>query len=79
MCSRFSTTGRERAVPHSQKSRSDSLEIDHPKCDACGSQMWLRKISKDGSGDETRMFECPVCEISTGECDHLDRGIKAAK
>ena len=53
-------------MPHTQKSRSDSPDIERPTCATCGSQMWLRQVARDGPGTEARVFECPVCEVSTG-------------
>jgi hypothetical protein len=54
-------------VTNIQKSESQSDRIDHPECNRCGTKMWLARISPDVAGKEYRMFECPVCEISTGE------------
>jgi len=56
-------------MPHIRQTRTDSAEIERPICAVCGSQMWLRKITKNTSDTEARLFECPVCEVSTGECD----------
>ena len=48
-------------------SAANALKIDRPTCARCGSSMWLLKISQDGVGTEFRKFECPVCEVSTGD------------
>lgn len=38
--------------------------------------MWLAKVRPDGPGKELRKYECPVCEVSTGESDLQERGSK---
>ncbi|MBS0533533.1 MAG: hypothetical protein JSR72_05715 [Proteobacteria bacterium] len=41
-------------------------DIDRPTCRDCGSRMWLSRVSAPVQGRELRTFECPVCEVSTG-------------
>lgn len=41
-------------------------DIDRPTCQACGSRMWMSRVSHPVDGRECRTFECPVCEVSTG-------------
>jgi len=41
-------------------------------------KMWLALIESDGQGKERRTFSCPVCEISNGESNLLQRGTRMA-
>ena len=61
-------------MPHTQTKPSRQSEIDRPLCPQCGSEMWLAHIRPDGPGKEYRTFNCPVCEISTGDSELLRRG-----
>jgi len=54
-------------MPTKQPSAINEPSIDRPVCERCGSRMWLLKISPDGVGMEMRTFQCPVCEVSTGD------------
>lgn len=60
-------------MPHTQ-TNSIRSDIDRPLCPQCGSEMWLARVRPDGPGKEHRTFNCPVCEISTGDSDLLRRG-----
>ena len=36
--------------------------IERPVCKKCGTRMMLARISPEGDGFETHLFECPKCE-----------------
>jgi transposase-like protein len=36
-------------------------EIEHPKCAACGSPMWLTRIEPYKVDHDQRTFECKAC------------------
>jgi hypothetical protein len=72
--SRSRLTGGE-CVPQAQKTPRGSEFIDRPICPKCGSQMWLARVTPEGSERENRAFECPVCDISETLCP-LSSGAK---
>jgi len=53
-------------MPTIQFNSATLSDIDRPSCKACGSRMWLSRVSQPLDGRECRTFECPVCEVSTG-------------
>ena len=59
------TRQQEDCVPTTQINATNLTDIDRPTCRACGSRMWLSRVSPPVDGREWRTFECPVCEVST--------------
>lgn len=53
-------------MPTRQFNSPNRDDIDRPTCRMCGSHMWLARVSQPVDGRECRTFECPVCEVSTG-------------
>ena len=43
------------------------LVLDLPKCQKCGSIMWLVQIEPDAPDRDRRTFECPRCENVVSE------------
>ena len=41
---------------------SQAVFAQPPQCPRCGGQMRLVPIVNDGSGDDMRTFECPLCQ-----------------
>ena len=35
-------------------------EIEKPKCEKCGAEMWLARIEPNEPGHDLRTFECPA-------------------
>lgn len=60
-------------MPHMRLADMQQPDIDRPTCEGCGAQMWLAGVAPSGRGKEHRKFECPVCDISTGNSEILKR------
>ena len=40
------------------------LEMGRPRCEKCGTLMWLARIEPDSRNHDKRTFECSVCEAT---------------
>ena len=65
-------------MPTIQFNSVNRSDIDRPSCNACGSRMWLSRVSRPVEGRECRTFECPVCEVSAGNPDTSTAGPDAS-
>ncbi len=44
----------------------DWPEIEYPRCQGCGLEMWLIRIAPQSANREVRTFECAVCDSFAG-------------
>ncbi len=65
-------------MPTTQINATNLTDIDRPTCRACGSRMWLSRVSPPVQGHEWRTFECPVCEVSIANDSTPRRGSGAS-
>jgi hypothetical protein len=50
---------------HQPTSVLSPIDIEHPKCTACGVSMWLTRIEPDKPDHDKRTFECQACGSTT--------------
>lgn len=64
-------------MPETKCKPSNAVVIDRPRCQQCGSEMWLARISPAEKGRKWHTFECPACEIIPQKLPHRDHEIVA--